>query len=106
MEEVKKTRIRRTFDKDFKLSAIQLVLEGKQKQSEVARDLGISENTLHKWKKEYLIEKQGHIPTGSDNNNDKVDMAEYRRVLKENKILKEQRDILKKAVTFFSQQEE
>lgn len=90
-------RIRRTFDKDFKISAVKMVVEGKQSLSSVARDLGIADNTLQNWKNKYLKEI---TPTEEKTT---VDIAEYRRVLKENAMLKEQRDILKKAAIYFSQ---
>lgn len=92
-------RKRRTFDKEFKISAVKMVLEGKQSLSSVARDLGIADNTLQNWRNKYLKE------TTRIKDDTVVDIAEYKRVLKENAILKEQRDILKKAVTFFSQYE-
>lgn len=90
-------RIRRTFDKDFKISAVKMVVEGKQSLSSVARDLGIADNTLQNWKNKYLKEI---TPTEEKTT---VDIAEYKRVLKENAMLKEQRDILKKAAIYFSQ---
>jgi len=96
MEERRK---RKHFDKEFKISTVKLLLDSKQSLSSVARDIGISENTLHNWKKQYLKENT------KQKDDSVVDIAEYKRVLKENAILKEQRDILKKAVTFFSQHE-
>lgn len=94
---MEESRKRRTFDKDFKISAVKMVLEGKQSLSSVARDLGIAENTLQNWKNKYLKEI---TPTEEKTT---VDIAEYKRVLKENAMLKEQRDILKKAAIYFSQ---
>lgn len=90
-------RIRRTFDKDFKISAVKMVLEGKQSLSSVSRDLGIADNTLQNWKNKYLKEI---APTEEKTT---VDLAEYKRVLKENAMLKEQCAILKKAAVYFSQ---
>lgn len=90
---------RKRFDKEFKLSAVKMVLEGSQSLSSVARDLGIADNTLQNWKKKYLQEnnKTTEEPV--------VDMAEYKRLVRENRKLREQRDILKKAVAYFSQEE-
>jgi len=96
-----KKRVRRSFDKDFKISAVRMVIDGKEPIRKVAGDLGISENTLHNWKKSYLKNKEQSFPgKGYQTPED----AEITRLRKENAILKEQRDILKKAVTFFSQQ--
>jgi transposase len=94
-------RRRKRFDKEFKLSAVKLVLEGKQSLSTVARDLGIAGNTLQNWKKKYL--ETNREPTEDEL---KIDKAEYKRLLRENKILKEERDILKKAIGYFSQNNE
>jgi transposase len=96
MEEKQK---RKRFDKEFKISAVKMVLEGSQSLSSVARDLGIADNTLQNWKKKYLQEnnKTTEEPV--------VDMAEYKRLVRENRKLREQRDILKKAVAYFSQEE-
>lgn len=96
MEERRK---RKSFDKEFKISSVKMVLEGKESLSSIARDLGISENTLQNWKKKYL---QTNNNAASET---VVDMAEYKRIVKENKKLREQRDILKKAVAYFSQEE-
>lgn len=94
MEERRK---RRSFDKEFKNSAVKMVLDGKESLSSVARDLGIADNTLQNWKKKYL--KETTKPTEEF----VVDVAEYKRVLREIKILREERDILKKAIGYFSQ---
>jgi transposase len=96
MEEKRK---RKSFDKEFKISAVKMVVEGNQSLSSVARDLGIADNTLQNWKKKYL---EGNSKTGEET---VVDMAEYKRLVRENRKLREQRDILKKAVAYFSQEE-
>lgn len=93
MEEKRK---RKSFDKEFKQSAVRMILEGKQSLSSVARDLGIADNTLQNWKKNYL--KKEAKPSDEFT----VDISEYKRLIRENKILKEERDILKKAIGYFS----
>jgi transposase len=45
---------RRTFDKGFKKEAACLITQGGRKVSEVARDLDIHPNIIHRWKREYL----------------------------------------------------
>lgn len=42
----------RTFTKEFKLEAVQLVQKSGKSQAQVARDLGIADSTLHHWCKE------------------------------------------------------
>jgi len=93
-------RIRRTFDKEFKISAVKMLIEGKESILKVARDLGISGNTLRNWKKAYEKDKANTFP---GKGYQKPEDAEITRLQKELAKVKEQRDILKKAVTFFSQ---
>ncbi len=93
-------RKRKRFDKEFKISAVKLVLEEKQSLSSVARDLGIADNTLQVWKRNYMEENT------RVNEDLAVDMAEYKRLIRENRVLKEERDILKKAIGYFSQKNE
>jgi transposase len=49
---------RRSYDKEFKLSAVKMITEGGMSLMQVSRDLGVNENSLHKWKKDYLSDQQ------------------------------------------------
>ena len=95
-------RIRRSFDKDFKISAVKMAIEGNESVGKVARDLGISENTLRNWKEAYLRDETSSFP---GKGYQKPEDAELTALRKELAKVKEQRDILKKAVAFFSQHE-
>lgn len=95
-----KKRTRKSFDKGFKISAVKMILDRNEPIRKVAGDLGISENSLHNWKKAYLKDKDQSFPGKGYQTPEE---AEITRLKKENALLKEQRDILKKAVTFFSQ---
>jgi transposase-like protein len=59
---------RKTYDRQFKMNAVGLVLDGERKVWEVARELGIDANTLYHWKREFLEEQEaafpgkGHLP--------------------------------------------
>ena len=66
----------------------------------VGRDLGVNQNTLHNWKKAYLEDSRNCFP-----GNGKVTEyeAEVRRLKQELALVKEERDILKKAVGIFSE---
>ena len=50
-------RRERTFTKEFKLEAVQLVRSSNKSQAQIARDLGIADSTLHHWCK--LLSEQG-----------------------------------------------
>ena len=48
---------RRQFTREFKLETVEFLLHGDKTVVEVARDLGIRVDTLYRWKKEYLNDK-------------------------------------------------
>lgn len=90
---------RRSFDKEFKLSAVKLVLESEKPVKIIASDLGISENTLFNWKRKYLEDAQNAFP---GKGHQKPEQEELRKRDKEIATLKMERDILKKALAFFA----
>ena len=93
------TENRNSYSKEFKINAIRLVTEEGKKAAEVSRDLGIHENLIYNWKRKYL-EKQEAAFTGQGKMNSKDDYI--RKLEQENKRLKDERDILKKAAIFFA----
>jgi len=96
---VKEGSGRRKYDKQFKEEAIGLVMKGGRSVPEVARGLGIHENLLYKWKRQYDADPQSSFP---GKGNLKPGDEEMRRLLKENVDLKEEKEILKKALAIFS----
>ena len=90
---------RRTFTQEFKEDAVRLVTEQRMHVSRAALDLGIHENTLHKWLRQYNEAPDEAFP-GKGRLKPKDE--ELRRLQRENEILKEERDILKKALAIFS----
>ena len=87
---------RRTFTKEFKLDAVRLAIANGN-VSGTARDLGIAASALARWKKQYEEEKDRAFP-GRGNPRD-AELAELKR---ENARLRQERDILKKAVGIFT----
>lgn len=96
MESEKK---RKRFDRQFKLDAVNLVINGSRSVSEVARDLGIEENTLYRWKRDLEREGSDAFPGKGKLSPQEEELRRLRRELEQ---AKEDRDILKKAVAFFS----
>lgn len=99
---IKKERLkmRKTYDKEFKLNAIMLCKESGKKSRDVEKDLGIGAGCISHWKKE--LEAKGELVfpgKGKLNEHD----AEMAKIKKENEILRQERDILKKALGIFSQ---
>lgn len=90
---------RRQFDRAFKVEAVRLVIEERRPVAAVARDLGIGENLLHRWKQQFTDQQeQAFVGTG----NLTPEQAELRRLRRELTDVTEERDILKKAISVFS----
>ncbi len=92
-------RHRRSYDREFKVEAVRLVVEGGRKITEVSRDLNISRYLLHQWRAEYLRDT-GHAFPGKGHQ--KPPEEELRRLKKELADVTRERDILKKALAIFS----
>jgi transposase len=93
---------RRKFSPEFKLEAVKLVKEGGVKVVQAAQDLGIYEASLRRWIKQYEVD-QGKGPAGVLTSEEK---DELRRLRRENRQLKMEREILKKATAFFAKENE
>ena len=89
----------RAYDRQFKEEAVRLVTEGGRSVTEVAHSLGIHENLLHTWKRKHKEDPAGSFP---GKGNLKTEEEELRRLQRENANLKEDREILKKALAIFS----
>jgi transposase len=90
---------RRRFDRAFKVEAVRLVTEERRKVAEVARELGINPNQLHRWKRMLFEEGQSAF---SGKGHLLPDQQEMRRLQRELADVTEERDILKKALAVFS----
>jgi transposase len=97
MEEGKKQR--RKYDKEFKIQAVKLLLESGKTVEEVAADLGIYHGNLSRWKREYRRDAEGAFPGMGKM---KLEDEELRRLKRENEGLRQEREILKKALAIFS----
>ena len=91
---------RRQFTKEFKIEAVRLVAEEGRRISEVARELGISEALLGRWKKK---SEEGKIDPFPGKGRLSPEDEELRRLRRENARLRMQHEILKKAVAIFSE---
>jgi len=96
---VENEKDRRTFDREFKKEAACLVTEGGRKVSEVARDLNIHSNVIHRWKREYLGDTEDAFPGKGCMKPEEEEMRKLKRSLAD---VTEERDILKKALAIFS----
>lgn len=90
---------RRRYTAEFKAEAVRLVATSGKPLVQIARELGINEQTLHSWK------KQASTPDGTGVMPDHfAQEEEIRRLRRELARVTEERDILKKATAFFANQ--
>ena len=97
MADTPKRRPRRQFDDDFKAQAVRLVLDEGKSVGSVARDLDLTETALRDWVKRARADRT-HGKTGLTT----AEREELARLRKENRVLREEREILKKAAAFFA----
>lgn len=93
---------KKVYTKEFKVGAARMVVDEKVKASRVARDLGVSASSLTKWIRDYKKHGSGAFPgkgllAPADD--------ELRRLQRENRRLTMERDLLKKTIVFFAEQE-
>jgi transposase len=92
-------RPRRRFTDDYKAGSVRLVLDEGQTVAAAARDLGLTESSLRKWVEQARADRT-HGKTGLTT----AEREELARLRKENRILQEEREILKKAAAFFAKE--
>ena len=92
---------RKKYTKEFKLDAVRLVTEQGYKCAEAARNLGLNANMLNRWVKEHQSD-EGEAFRG--NGKLTAEQLELRRLREENRRLKLEREILKKATAFFARE--
>ena len=94
------TRKRKTYTREFKIEAIQLVETSGKPIAAIERDLGLSVGQIHHWKRQLADEGEEAFPgKGRLKAQDEV----VRQLRRENQILRQERDILKKAISIFAQ---
>jgi|SRR5690554_2315482 len=83
---------------EFKAEAVRLFRESGKTLQQVADDLGVSTNSLREWAKRSDIAEGARPGLAAD------ERAELNRLRRENKILREEREILKRAAVFFAEE--
>src|SRR2546430_14787311 len=96
-ETPKRRRARRQFDDDFKAQAVRLVLDEGKSVGAVARDLDLTETALRTW-----VTRARADRTKGRTGLTTAEREELARLRKENRELRTEREILKKAAAFFA----
>jgi transposase len=89
---------RRVFSESYKTEAVNLVKEQGRSASQAAKELGISESALRRWLAACDVEQ------GNKAGLTATEKAEIRELKREVTTLRMERDILKKAVSFFAKE--
>jgi transposase len=90
---------RRTYTREFKLDTIQLAETSDKPIAEIERDLGLSVGQIHHWRRQLADEGKDAFPgKGHLKPQDEL----IRQLQRENEILRQERDILKKAISVFA----
>lgn len=92
----------RTYPKEFKLEALELLKSSGKSAGQLERELGITPGLLLKWRARYqVMEKMGQVVSLEPSDLEAA-KAEIRRLQRELAAVEEEREILKKAVSIFS----
>ncbi len=91
--------MKRTFSKEFKIKACELVIKDGIKHAVVAEKMGINKIMLYRWIEEYeAYGVEAFVGKGNLRSED----AELKKLRKENERLKMENEILKKAAAYFA----
>ncbi len=94
-------KIRKSYSKQFKIDAVKLVTEQGYRVPEAARNLSIHHDLIRRWKKELESDDVQAFPGKGKMTEEKEELL---RLRKENKQLRMEKEILKKATAFFAKE--
>jgi transposase len=91
-------RLRRSFTPEFKAQTVELVRTSGKSVGEVCRDLDLTETAVRRWL------AQADIDAGRRDGLTSAEREELSRLRRENRVLREEREILRKAAAFFAKE--
>ena len=91
-------RPRRSFTPEFKAQTVELIRTSGKSVGEVCRDLDLTETAVRRWS------ARADIDAGCRDGLTTTEREELSRLRRENRVLREERDILKKAAAFFAKE--
>jgi transposase len=96
--DAKERRPRRRFSAEFKAEVVELVRSSGKTVGAVAREMDLTETAVREWV------RQADIDAGRRDGLTTAEREELSQLRKENRILREERDILKRATAFFARE--
>jgi len=106
-----KTKMKNSkYTREFRDSSVQLVINSKESTAAIAKDLDVNAKTLYSWVREYKkvnnipVLQRGYAAKSKNGNITETVEEEAKRLRAENKLLKQERDILKKATAYFAKE--
>lgn len=94
------SKTRKQYTREFKQNAVKLWQDSGKAAAEIEGDLGLKSGQLYSWKYEFKKEARAEADGSA------AEADEIRRLKKELALVKQERDILKKAISIFSQASE
>ena len=91
-------RTRRSFTEQYKAEVVTLCRASEKPMSEIARDLDLTESVVRRWV------AQAEVDACQREGLTSAEREELTRLRKENRVLREERDILKRATAFFARE--
>lgn len=92
------TRARRVFTEEFKAEAVRLVQTSGKTAAQIARELDLTDSALRNWVQRSELQQGAGAPMTQPQ---RLELAQLR---KENRVLRMERDLLKKAAAFFAKE--
>jgi transposase len=89
-------RSRRKFTKEFKAETVALIRRSGKSIAEVSREMGLPESSVHRWL------AQSDIDSGQRDGLTTAEREELSRLRRELRVVREERDVLAKAIAFFT----
>jgi transposase len=93
-----KKRLRRSFTTEYKAEVVALCQGGGKSIGQVCRDLDLTETVVRRWV------AQAEVDGGQRDGLTTAERTELAQLRKENRVLREERDILKRATVFFAKE--
>jgi transposase-like protein len=100
MSKMEAPRTRRVHTREFKAETVELVRAGGRSIGQIAKDLGLADSVVRRWVSQSDVDA-GKGPAGALTTAEKEELSHLRR---EVRVLRMEREILKRAATFFAKE--